>query len=74
MKTIKLIIAAALLTGVSTLAVAGPGPQFWAQQTKNVADRKAQKEAAAQVATQAKAEAAPLVAVCANCNCCAKKS
>jgi hypothetical protein len=40
MKATKLLLAAALFTGLATLSLAGPGPQFWAQQGK------AQKEQA----------------------------
>lgn len=47
MKTIKVLIAAALLSGVSTLAIAGPGPQFWAQQSKNQQEQKAKADAPA---------------------------
>ncbi len=42
MKTIKLLLATTLLAGLSTLAFAGPSPQFWAQQSKDQQKRKAQ--------------------------------
>ena len=56
MKASKLLLAAALLTGLTTLSFAGPGPQFWAQQAKN---QSAKVQPAAQVAT------------CSSCACCA---
>lgn len=60
MKTLKFIIAAALLSGVSTLAFAGPSPQFWAQQGKDQQERKARNEA----------KADKEVKVCSGCTCC----
>ena len=68
MKSIKLIIAAALLSGVSTLALAGPSPQFWDQQSKQQQEQKAKAEARAKTDQGAK--------VCGTCSCCSgvKKS
>ena len=67
MKTIKLVLAAALLAGLTSLSFAGPGPQFWDQQTKNAQARQAK------VAAPAKVETATPVASCVTCSCCAKK-
>lgn len=67
MKTIKLIIAATLFAGLTSLSFAGPGPQFWDQQTRNAQARQAKaKIDAPKPATQ-------VVASCATCSCCAKK-
>ena len=70
MKTTKLLIAAALFAGLTSLSFAGPGPQFWDLPTRN---------AQARIATEAKAKTdapkpATQVAVCATCSCCAKKA
>ena len=62
MKTTKLLLAAALCTGLATLSFAGPGAQFWTQQAQN------QKQQ--QIKADAKAQPAPTqVAACANCSC-----
>ena len=71
MKTIKLVIAAALFAGLTSLSFAGPGPQFWDQQTRNA---KAQIAAEAKARTDAPKPATQVVASCATCSCCAKKS
>ena len=71
MKTIKLVIAAALFAGLTSLSFAGPGPQFWDQQTRNA---NARITAAAKAKTDAPKPDAQLVASCATCSCCAKKS
>ena len=68
MKTIKPVIAAGLLAGRTSLSFAGPGPQFWARQTKNAGERQAQ------AVVPAKVEAPTAVASCVTCSCCAKKS
>jgi hypothetical protein len=68
MKTIKLVIAAALLAGITSLSFAGPGPQFWDQQARNTQARQAK------AVVPAKVEAATPVASCATCSCCAKKA
>ena len=62
MKTLKFIIAAALLSGVSTLAFAGPSPQFWAQQSKDQQERKANNSAPVKAPKEAN--------VCAGYSCC----
>ena len=46
MKATKLILAAALFTGLVTLSIAGPGSDYWAQQTKNAQEQKAKQEQA----------------------------
>ena len=73
MKTIKLVIAAALFAGLTVLSFAGPGPQFWAQQTRDAQARQAKS------VVPTKVEAAPAVvaatcATCATCACCARKA
>ena len=62
MKTTRLLLASTLLAGLSTLAFAGPSPQFWAQQSKDQQERKAQNSAPAKTDKEVK--------VCANCCCC----
>jgi hypothetical protein len=68
MKTIKVIIAALLFTGLTSLSFAGPGPQFWDQQTRNAQARQAK------AVFPVKVETATAVASCATCSCCAKKA
>ena len=63
MKTIKLLLAATLLAGLSTLAFAGPSPQFWAQQSKDQQERLAKNEAR-------KDKDVKVCANCTNCSCC----
>ncbi len=67
MKATKLLLAAALFTGLATLSFAGPSPQFWDQQARNQQAQKARAD------TPAKTQPAAQVAVCANCNCAAMK-
>jgi len=66
MKATKLLLASILLAGVSTLAFAGPGPQFWAQQAKNRPAQPAAVSSATAMDTMS----------CGQCACCAgmKKS
>jgi hypothetical protein len=61
MKATKLLLAAALFTGLATLSFAGPGPQYWAQQAKNQQTQAAKADVKAVPATQ--------VAACGNCSC-----
>ena len=60
MKATKLLLAATFFTGLATLSLAGPGPQYWAQQGKT-------KEASVQ--TQPKADTP--AQTCAHCRGCA---
>ena len=64
MKATKLILAAALFTGLATLSIAGPGPQYWAQRT---ADAKAEKAKQ----TQAQPKSDEMAKACTSCSCCA---
>ena len=65
MKTIKVLLAAALFAGLATLSIAGPGPQYWAQQTKDAKERQAKQE---QAQTQSKSDTqAPACAHCSGC-------
>lgn len=66
MKTIKLLLAAALLSGVSSLAFAGPGPDWFARAEKERAEARAQAAAAKSPATQQ-------VVACTSCSCGALK-
>lgn len=84
MKANKLLLAAALFTGLATLGLAGPGPEYWARmnaaakkssypsiwQTKPAADTNAQAKPVAKPAAKPAGEVA---ATCATCACCAKK-
>jgi len=65
MKAIKLLAVAALFTGLTTLSIAGPGSDYWAQQTKNAKERQAKQE---QAQTQPKSDAP--VQTCAHCGGC----
>ena len=65
MKATKLLLVAALFTGLTSLSIAGPGPQYWAQRTKDAQEQKAKKE---QAQTQPKAEAS--AQACAQCRGC----
>ena len=69
MKATKLLLAAALFAGLATLSIAGPGSQYWAQQTKNAQEQKAKTEQ-----TQSKADTQ--ASACTHCSGCAdmKKS
>ena len=62
MKASKLLLAAALFTGLASFSFAGPGPQFCAQQAKNQT---------AKVDAAAKVQPAAQVAACSSCACCA---
>ena len=66
MKATKLLLAAAVFTGLATLSIAGPGAQYWAQRT---ADAKAEKAKQTQTQTQPKSE--ELAKACTSCSCCA---
>ena len=66
MKANKLMLVAALFTGLTTLSIAGPGPQYWAQRTQEAKERQAKKE---QAQTQPKAEAP--AQTCQHCSGCA---
>jgi len=63
MKATKLILAAALLTGLASISYAGIGAQYWTQQSINTA---AQKATAA-----ANAESTHGAMNCGACACCA---
>ena len=67
MNSAKILVAAALFTGLATLGSAGPNPELWARQAKIQQARnfKADRTVTAQPATQ--------VALCGSCNCAAVK-
>lgn len=67
MKTIKVITAAVLFAGFTSLSFAGPGPQFWGQQARNA------QACQAKAVTTAKVESPATVATCAACSCCSTK-
>lgn len=71
MKATKLLLAATLFTGLVSVSIAGPGPQYWAQRTQEAKERQAKKE---QAQTQPKSET--VATACTNCCGCAamKKS
>jgi hypothetical protein len=86
MKPFKIMLAAAVFTGLASLGVAGPGPQYWAEVGKQSQKKPASypsiwrdsksKDADAKTAVSAKpAPAIPAECkACAECVCCVKKS
>ncbi len=54
MKATKLLLAAVVFTGLASLSIAGPGSDYWAQQTMNSQEQKAKQE---QVQNQPKSDA-----------------
>jgi hypothetical protein len=66
MKTIKFITALVILTGLTSLSVAGPGPDLWMRMNQAAKDKAA-------IETKAKVESAAKVAQCATCSCPAMK-
>jgi len=66
MKANQLFLAAALFTGLTSLSIAGPGSDYWAQQTKNAQEQKAKQE---QAKIQLKSDA-PATAPATACNQC----
>lgn len=71
MKTIKIITALALLTGLTSLSFAGAGPDYWMRMNQAAKDKAAIE---AKATNPAKAQPAAEVASCATCSCCAKKA
>jgi hypothetical protein len=65
MKTTRSLLATALFVGLATLSLAGPGPQFWAQQVKKAPGHQTK----ADTQTTAASDAAKAPKACANCNC-----
>ncbi len=55
MKTTKLLLAAAVFTGLASISFAGPGAQFWAQQGKSQTEQKAKADAPAKSAKESMA-------------------
>lgn len=82
MKATKLLLVAALFTGLTSLSFAGPGIDYWNRITESAKNRtaaetKARTDAPVMAKTNApaKAKAATEVATtCATCECCAKKA
>lgn len=65
MKANKLLLAAVLFTGLTSLSFAGPGIDYWNRMTEAAKNR---------TTAAAKAKTATEVATtCATCECCAKK-
>jgi hypothetical protein len=73
MKTIKIITAVVLFTGLTSLSFAGPGADYWIRMNQAAKDRAA-IEAKAKAGHPAKAQPATQVASCATCSCCTKKA
>jgi hypothetical protein len=67
MKATKLLLAAALFTGLAALSYAGPSQQFTTEQAQNRKEQQIKADAKAQPA------AVTPVAVCAGCSCAAMK-
>jgi hypothetical protein len=77
MKATKLLLAAALFTGLTSLSFAGPGIDYWVRMSEASKNRTATEAKAKPAATKAKPAAQPLAetaATCATCDCCAKKA
>jgi phage regulator Rha-like protein len=80
MKATKLLLVAALFTGLTSLSFAGPGIDYWNRMTEAAKSRaateaKAKPEAPAMAKASAKAKpATEVVTTCATCECCAKKA
>ena len=77
MKATKLLVATALLTGLTSLSFAGPGIDYWNRMTeaaknRTAAEAKAKTDAPVTVTTKAK-PATEVAVTCATCECCAKK-
>lgn len=79
MKATKLLFAAALFTGLTSLSFAGPGVDYWnrmaeAAKNRTAAEAKAKTDAPAKASASANAKpATEVAATCATCECCAKK-
>ena len=76
MKANKLLLAAVLFTGLTSLSFAGPGIDYWNRMTEAAKNRTAaETKAKTDAPVMAKAKAATEVATtCATCECCAKKA
>ena len=68
MKTIKVITAVVLFTGLTSLSFAGPGTDYWIRMNQAAKD-KAAIEAKAKAGSPAKVQATTQVASCAACGC-----
>jgi hypothetical protein len=74
MKAKKLLLAAVLFTGLTSLSFAGPGIDYWNRMTE-AAKNRTTAEAKAKTDAPAKAKpAAEVATTCATCSCCAKKA
>lgn len=72
MKTIKVITAVVLLTGLTSLSFAGAGPDYWIRMNQAAKDKTA-IEAKAKADSPTKVQAATQVASCATCGCAGMK-
>ncbi len=73
MKATKLLFAAALFTGLTSLSFAGPGIDYWNRMTEAAKNRTA-AESKAKMDAPAKAKpAAEVTSTCTSCGCSAKK-
>jgi len=73
MKATKLLLAAVLFTGLTSLSFAGPGIDYWNRMTEAAKNRTAAEAKAKNNAPAPAKPAAELAATCATCSCCAKK-
>jgi hypothetical protein len=72
MKATKLLLAAVLFTGLTSLSFAGPGIDYWNRMTEAAKNRTSAEAKAKPDAPKAVTEVA---ATCASCSsCCAKKA
>lgn len=65
MKAAKFLLAATLFAGLASLSLAGPGSDYWAQQTKNAKEQKT----AQQLAQNLQKSCAP-AQICSRCSDC----
>jgi hypothetical protein len=63
MKIAKYALVVSLISGIASLALAGPGPQYWAERAREAELRATAAQAAA-------AEKSAPVAACSSCACC----
>lgn len=68
MKNIKLIVLAGLISTGASFAFAGPGPQFWQEQTRRAEERA--KAAAPATPQTAATDKVAVAGGCATCSCC----
>lgn len=74
MKATKLLLAAVLFTGITSLSFAGPGVDYWNRMTEAAKNRAAVEAKAKNDSSTNAKPAIEIAASCATCSCCAKKA